>query len=600
MAALLERAQKALTHLAENTGVIAVTTQKKILGMANPSFALKMIPEEDFKTNGEGSREVVTYITQPKRVEYSPILGEGNETVTVAHPTTGAPTAILADKVGRGCSLPATTMSLGYDVRTSCLKARAVEVGPWCILDLIRKNAFKPVMDRLHDEMPGILKAQFARALLTEVVRFGKFNFSAADSAGTVPFTTDTDTFPCSPQGGPSIGMLRQIATKMTRWGWAEGAPSSAEFQMHMSRDAYEWAIETQKRGKGMTINTTKTVDDKMFGKTEMYEGIQFLNAETPVRGVYLPTGVNSSVFVEIEPTIIVPAEAEGWKEEPNPDYEKSVVTIEGQRLRVIELGHFIHPSALVRESMGSMPTIKDKTFTRRFDFSVNAIPDFELAAKGCNKDLFYFGWRILHAYAIKRRKHELAGAFAYLAPKPRFDVIDPWVSNGVAPTNTMSLQPLEAQGVNGCEPCTRPEALDNEPIAPTCSELFPTNGVGLIKFRQSRYDVEESAGNLTLVIERYGGDSGAASCVITITEGTATEPQNFTAPSGFAGTGPFTKTISWLDGEDGPKTVIVPIVAAAGDDSGKQFTAALGTYSGSAAGSLTTTTVVLLDDDKA
>ncbi|MFA9262781.1 MAG: hypothetical protein ACEQSB_05565 [Undibacterium sp.] len=605
--ALFDRAKKAFTYLAENSGVISLNTQKKILGAANPMFALKAIPEETFDTkNGENSREIITYITQPPRVQYMPILGTGNETSSVPHPTTGVATNIAGDKVGRGCSLPADTLGFGYDVRTSCPKARAIEVGPFCILDLIQKNAFRQVIDRLWSEMPTVLKMQFNRQLLREVIALGKFNFSAADGGGTLPYTTDSGTFPCAPQGGPSIGMLRNLKNVIMPWGWADGAPSpmvdgSTSFQMHMGCDSYEWAIESRKNAKGMTINTTRTADDKTFGKTTVYEGIQFIDAERPMRGVYVQTGVNTSQFIEIEPTTIVPAEGEGWKEIPNADYEKSWIVIDGQKLRVLEIGFFIHPKALVRESMGAMPTMPGgKTFNRKFDFTVNPIPDYELASKGCNKDMFFFGYRALHAFAMKRRMHELAGAFAYIAPKPRFDVIDPWTSNGVAPTNVMSVQDLPSQGVSGCEPCARPEALDNEPVQPTCAELFPTNGVGLIKFRQSRYDVEENAGNLTLVVERYGGDSGAASCVMTITEGTATEPQNFTAPSGFAGTGPFTKTISWLDGEDGPKTVIVPIVAAAGDDSGKQFTAALGTYSGSAAGSLTATTVVLLDDDKA
>ena len=604
---LLGRAEKAVTFLAENAGVIAVHTQREIMGAANPMFALQNIKEEAFDVSkGENPREIITYITQPPRSQYVPILGTGNETLSIPNPQTGALASIAGDKVGRGCSIPADTMSFGYEARTSCLKARAIELGPFCVLDLIQKNAFKEVIGRLWTEMPKSLKSQFARQLLREVIGLGKFKFSAADNGGILPYTTDTGTFPCAPQGGPDIGMLRSIQNMISPWGWSDGASSPMvdgmrAFQMYMGHDSYEWAIETRKNTKGLVNNTTKTADDKTFGKTTVYEGIQFIDAERPMRGVLLPTGASSHDFLEIEPTIIIAADGEGFKEIPNPDYEKSWVVIDGQTLRVFEVGFYIHPSALVRESLGALPAMPGgKTFDRKFDFSVKAIPDWELAAKGCNKDMFFFGYRALHAFAMKRRKHELAGAFLYIAPKPRFDIIDPWTSQGTAPVAPVSMVDLKAQDVTGCEPCSRPVVLDNEPIAPTCSELFPTNGVGLIKFRQSQYDVEEEAGNLTLVVERYGGDSGAATVVMTITEGTATAPENFTAPSGFAGAGPFTKTISWADGEDGVKTVVVPIVEAAGDDSGKLFTAALGAFTGSAAGSLTSTTVVILDNDAA
>lgn len=601
------RCVKARTYLAENSGVIVVNTQRKIEGSAFPTFALEKIKEEQFNTkDGEGTREVISYITQPTRTQYVAILGEGNETANGLNPQTGEVVAgVLGDKVGRGCAIPADTMQMGYDVRTSCLKARAVEIGPFCILDLIRKNAFKSLIQRLYDETPDIMKGQFARQLLREVIRLGKFKFSFTNG---VPVSTDSSGFPALPTSGPDLGMIRRMGNLVRPYGWNENSDAPMTdgmrpFQVYMGADAVEWSITQRKKNLGYEINTSRTIDDKTFGKTAFYEGVQFLSEERPMRGVIVPVGAGSYEFVEIEPTRVIPADGEGFKEVPNDDYEADYVQLLGDRRRVYEVGFYLTKNALVREMMGSLPTMPGgKTFTRKFDMMVNPMTEVQLAAKGCgNPDEFYFGYRLLHAFGMKRRKYELAGAFLYIAPKPRYDNVDPWTNpDGTALAAPTGLRELEKTPANDCEPCDRPDFPAREPVMPSCTEVFPANGVGLMAFTQTGYDVEESAGNLTIVVERYGGNTGAASLIMTISEGTGTNPENFTTPTGFAGVGPWTKTISWLDGEQGKKTVVIPIVAAVGDDSGKTFTAALGTPTGAALGTRTTTTITILDDDAA
>lgn len=601
---LLDRAAKAVTFLAENSGVITLNTQRAIEGKADPIWALQRIKEETFNVkDGENTREIITHITQPTRTQYTPILGAGNQTLSVINPQTGVAESVSGDQVGRGCSLPADTMQFGYDVRTSCLKARAVEIGPFCVLDLIRKNAHKEVINRLWAETPPILKSQFARQLLREVITLGKFKFSAAEG---VPFVTDTPGFPCPATGGPDIGVIRRIANMVKPWGWNEGADTPMMdgqrlFQVYMGGDAVEWAIETRKNQKGFKIETLRTTDDKVFGQTTVYEGIQFIREDRPLRVVMLQTGASTYELVEVEPTKVVPAEGEGFKEVPNEDYEQDFITLSGQRLRVFEVGFWIHPMALVRESMGALPSMPGgKSFNRRFDFSVKPIEDWELAAKGCNKDLFFFGYRALHAFAIKRRKHELCGAFLYIAPKPRYDIIVPWSSDEAAEAAATTLQDLAKPPVATCEPCVRPDNSAREPVMPDCTTLFPENGVGVITLKQTAYDVSEDVSGVTIVVERQGGNVGAASCVVTITEGTATSPENYGTPTGFAtpSGSTKTKTLNWADEVEGKVSFVIPMVGAVGDDAGKQFTISIGTFSGAVAGAITSATVTILDAD--
>lgn len=603
---MLGRCAKVATFLAENSGVITVNTQKMIEGKANPVWALERIKEEPFDTkNGENPREILTYITQPTRRQYVPILGTGNETVNVLNPQTGEITAVTADKTGRGCSIPADTMQFGYDVRTSCLKARAVEIGPWCILDLIQKNIHREVIQRLWSDVPPMLRMQFARQLLREIITLGKFKYSA--TAG-VPFSTDVPYFPAIPTGGPDIGMMRRIKTSVMPWGYADGSgvpmiDGQAGFQFMIGGDALEWAIETRKTNKGYKIETTKTADDKVFGKTTTYEGMQFITDDRPTRGVIVPVGAGKWDFVEIEPTSVIEAEGEGFKEVPNPLYEEDWIVVNGDRRRVLEVAYWAHPQALVRESLGAMPAMPGgKTFNRKFDMSINPIPDYELADRGCNKDMFFFGYRALHAFAMKRRRHELAGAFLYIAPRTRYDVTDPWTNADAAELAQVGVRDLPKPLANTCEPCDIAASdLAEVPVVPTCEELFPDNVVGVMRMRQTGYDVDEGAGTLTIAVERVNGDSGAASLVLTLAEGTATNPENFTTPAGFAGIGPWTKSISWLDGEEGIKTVVIPIVEAVGDDDGKVFTASIGTAVGATIdGTRNSATITILDPDEA
>lgn len=596
--------KKAVTYFAENSGIIAALTQQEILS-GDPDYALKRIPEASFSTTGgENPRWVRVRTTPPRRTKYQPLLPAGNTTYNVINAQTGVANTVTGDKTGRGCSLPAETINYGFDVKTRCLVGKAFEAGPWCMLDLLQKEAVKPLLATLWRDLPRYGKEDFGRQLLRDVVDFSKYLFTIADG---FPMTIDQSYFPGQPTGGPSIGFIRKIEQLLRAEGWAKGAQTPMVngrscLQVRMSREAIEWAIVQRKRELGLRLESTLTMNDDTFGMTEIYEGIQMIEAELPTRGFLRPVGAGLFEFVEIDPTIITTANGEGFWPEPNPEFYSSHVTDGGERYRVCEIGHIIHPTAMERQNLGAIPSVQGKTFTKNFAFEVNPIPDYELADRGCNKDQFFFGYRMLHAYAPRPINPELMTAFIYLAPTNRYEITDPWADLSTS-TNTdqLSLADLNDPPAATCGPCT-PDLQDgpSDPTNPTCTDLFPANGVGVMRFRQSAYLVDESAGNLTLVVERLGGSTGAASVVVTLTAGTATNPANWTTPSGFAGSGPWTKTLNWADGIYGILTVVVPIVNAAGDDDDKLFTASLGTASGAALGSITSATVTILDPDHA
>lgn len=591
--------KKAVTFLAENSGVLAAITQREIL-TGDPDWFLKKIPEAPYVTGkGHSPRYVEVRTTPPRRVKYQPMLPQGNQNHTVMNPQSGSSMTVVGDKTGRGCALPAETVQYGYRVKSRCLMGKALEAGPWCIMDLLEKEAFKPLLQKIWNDLPRYAKEDFGRQLSRDVTAFSYYKFAVDEG---FPMSIQQPYFPTAPRGGPSVGFLRKVESLMFAEGWRKGSGTpDGMLEVRMSRESIEWAISQRKKENGLTLESTVLKDDGTFGESVVFEGIKFVRAMVPTRGYLRQIGANAFEFVEVDPYIIEAAEGEGFWPRPNPEFYQSHYTDGGVRYRMCEIADIIHPMAMERQSMGAIPSVPGKTFTRNFDFEVESIPDYELADRGCNKDQFWFGYRMLHAYAPMPKQTELMTQVIFLAPTNRYEVMDPWDDVGAALSRPITIAALNDPKATDCVPCTGATGdATREPVSPTCSDLFPENGVGVIRLRTTANDVDESAGNLTIVTERVGGSTGASTVVITLTEGTATNPENFTTPSGFAGSGPWTKTLSWADGVYGPISVVVPIVAATGDDDGKQFTASLGTVTNSTLGTATTQTITILDPDEA
>lgn len=599
--------KKAVTFMAEESGIIAALTQQEIL-TGSPDWAMSRIPETKFPTAlGEDPRWVRFRTTPPRRVKYRPMLPAGNVDRSIQNAQTGATETVSGDKTGAGCNLPAETINYGYDVHTSCLMGKAIETGPWCVLDLVRKKAVVPLLEKLRVDMPRYAKEDFGRQLLRDVITYSKWKFSIADG---FPMSTDLPSFPCVPTSGPLVGFFRKVEDLVRAQGWAKGSGTPmiggrSALQFRMSRQAIEWMIAQRKKEKGLTINTEQYTDDGIWGKTVVVEGMQFIEAEVPTKGYLLEVDTDTFEFVEIDPYVITTADGEGFWVDVNEDFYKSSVYVNGVTYRLLEVAFYVHPSAMERQAFGAIPSVPGKKFTRNFNFEVDNIPEWELADRGCNKDGFFFGYRMLHAYAGLPKNPELMGAILFLACTDTYTLTDPFFDVGTAVSEPVTLAALSNPRQTDCVTCA-PDLQDAavDPTNPTCTDLAPANGVGVMRLRSVSYDVEEAAGGVTIIVDRISGNVGAATCKIDILEGTATEPENWTKPAGTTGTTGvdthFYKTLSWADGESGPKTLVVPIVEAAGDDAGKQFTAVISTATGATLGTQTTATVTVLDEDNA
>ena len=89
----------------------------------------------------------------------------------------------------------------------------------------------------------------------------------------------------------------------------------------------------------------------------------------------------------------------------------------------------------------------------------------------------------------------------------------------------------------------------------------------GSLHFSATSYNASQSAGSLSVTMDRTGGSSGAISVAYSTADGTAVAGSDYTAASG---------TLQWADGDSTPKTISIPISNATQFSGGKTFTVSL------------------------
>jgi CSLREA domain-containing protein len=109
----------------------------------------------------------------------------------------------------------------------------------------------------------------------------------------------------------------------------------------------------------------------------------------------------------------------------------------------------------------------------------------------------------------------------------------------------------------------------------------------GAFQFASPTYSVNEG-GDVTITVNREGGTDGAVSVNVTVTAGTATNGTDYT----FAGA-----TLTWADGETGPKTFVIPALADLDVDPAETVTLSLQAPTGGATLGVQSTTVLTIND---
>jgi uncharacterized protein with beta-barrel porin domain/ribosomal protein L35AE/L33A len=114
----------------------------------------------------------------------------------------------------------------------------------------------------------------------------------------------------------------------------------------------------------------------------------------------------------------------------------------------------------------------------------------------------------------------------------------------------------------------------------------------GTLQFSSTNYTVNESEATITVTVTRTNGSKGAVSVDYSTADGTATEGADYSAVSG---------TLSWQDGENIDKTIVVSIINDNVDEQDETFALTLSNITGGAIlGNINPATVTITDDDVA
>lgn len=143
----------------------------------------------------------------------------------------------------------------------------------------------------------------------------------------------------------------------------------------------------------------------------------------------------------------------------------------------------------------------------------------------------------------------------------------------------------LCAAGLTATALCT---GCPSSPGGPADGGTMPPRGT--LQLGAASAAVVESAGQVTVSVSRTGGSSGAVSVRLDTADGTALAGQDYTAR---------TTTLTFADGEVGPKSVDIPVGNDTAAELTETFTVSLSAPGGGATlGSPASTTVSILDDD--
>lgn len=117
-----------------------------------------------------------------------------------------------------------------------------------------------------------------------------------------------------------------------------------------------------------------------------------------------------------------------------------------------------------------------------------------------------------------------------------------------------------------------------------------PTGNAGRLQFSTPSVTVAENAGNATVTVTRTEGTAGAINVTVTTNNGSATQPQDYTAVN---------TTVTFAAGDAAIKTVNIPIANDTTAETGETLTVTLSVPTGNATlGSTSQVLITITDDD--
>jgi hypothetical protein len=291
-----------------------------------------------------------------------------------------------------------------------------------------------------------------------------------------------------------------------------------------------------------------------------IYGGIKCYFNEEPIRGYFKKTGTSGGVdqfrFVRVYSWINAPDEEAGIVRRANHQYRADTITVDGLEYPMVTLIPHIDRRSFKRYSL-LKPLKPIGSDNAGVNYQVKVIDGARL---GCNDFDDKFKLVARHEFRFKAERPEISGFIAYRHGRRQGYVLSvtprDYTSGGDTSAFKEEFRQHEADACQEaeCAQCGKVSEVDGTCVDPgsvTAAVL------GLLPAGAVTYAFL-GAGNLKVLVERTGGSAGAVSVAYATADGTATAGSDYTATSG---------TLEWAAGDNDPKEITVPILAAATED---------------------------------
>lgn len=420
----------------------------------------------------------------------------------------------------------------------------------------------------------------YAENLTNMVIRYGEANASVIAANR---FELTAGGFAAPPVYRMTIDFLQQYRRRIVQVKKSLRQPVSDNWLLEVEMPQADWVDAIIEDGKqrnptGTVYNTEILTDElgKLRGRTySVYGGIKCYFNEEPIRGYFRLSGTGVYRFVRVLPWINEPGEIGGLVSTYNPDYENDVVTVDGQQYNMVTLLLHIDPTSFTR--MGLEKPIKPiGEGNDSLNYNVKVIDG---AYIDCNEHNDKFKLVGRHEFLLKITRPELSGAIAYrsgrrpgyaLAVTPRIDIES---ATATAFEQVFREQDIDACSQANCAQCDQIADGNLQCVDPGAgtSAVLTLAGAGAVQVFVPGVNTP-----VTFEVLRAGGGANVVTVAYATANGTATSGSDYTATSG---------TLTWEAGDNSPKRVTIPFLAAATDGQTLTFTLSAPTNATLAAG---------------
>lgn len=455
------------------------------------------------------------------------------------------------------------TSDYGLDLDTPIKCARE--------LDRLGEAHIRGYFNGFKNQFTSFGMSNFSDNLLNLTIQFGEANASVR---GADEFHVSTGGWEAEPLYRISIHFLQDyrdyIAAEMKGRGFR--VPEDWMLEVEMPRnDWFDAVIADQynRRAPGSTVATaglTATMNTEFLKDEEgplrgrqfhIYGGIKCYFNETPIRGYFVPTSTSSKRFVRVYDWINAVDEEGGISRRANHQYRQDSILVDGVRYPMVTLIPHIDSRSFKRYGL-IKPLKPFGSDNAGVNYEVRVIDGARL---GCNDfdDKFKFAAR--HEFRFKAEYPEFSGYIAYRSSRrsgyiievtSRTDDPDYTATKTVNPEQFRSGSPDDCQTAE-CAQCGQVPDTDGQCVDAGSEDiaylrLLPAGASTVVSYGANT--------NIVLTVERSGG-AGAVTVAYATADGTATAGADYTATSG---------TLEWAAGDTQPKTITVPLLAAATD----------------------------------